>query len=148
MLISKELIQLDADYQTKEELIEAVAKLLDEKERLYSLEGYIQAVNEREAEVSTNLGDGIGMPHARTDTVKEASLVFVRLKEPIVWGDEKPVRIVFQIAVPNNSGNLHLKILSQLARHLVYEEFKNRLLQVKSEEELLTIISEATGGII
>lgn len=148
MLINKELIQLDAEYQTKEEVIETVAELLNDKDRLHSLDGYIQAVKEREAEVSTNLGDGIGMPHARTDTVKEASLAFVRLKEPIAWGTEKPVKIIFQIAVPNDSGNLHLKILSQLARHLIYEEFKERLVNVEDEEELLSIISEVTGGII
>lgn len=148
MLIDKNLIKLNAPYRTKEEVIEQVGALLGNQGRLHDTKGYIQAVNDRENEVSTNLGDGIGMPHARTDAVKEPSLVFVRLEEPIPWGDENPVRIVFQIAVPNDSGNLHLTILSKLARNLIYDEFKEKLFNVKNDEELLSIISDATGGII
>ncbi len=147
MLIDKDLILLDEEFLTKEEIIENVGKLLGEKDRLNDVEGYIDAVKERENEVSTNLGDGIGMPHARTDCVKKSSLVFIRLKNPIQWGDESPVRIIFQIAVPDDSGNLHLKILAQLARKLIYEEFKEKIFAIESKEELLRLLEEATGGL-
>ena len=148
MLISKELIQLDANYKTKEEVIENIAKLFESKGKLNDLSGYIQAVKMREAEVSTNMGDRIGMPHARTNTVNEAGLAFVRLRKPIKWDDNGEVQIVFQIAVPESGGDLHLQILSKLARKLIYEEFKQQLFEVHSEEELLSLIQAATGGLV
>lgn len=147
MLINKEFIQLDVDYKTKEEIILNVAQLFWENGKLNDRESYIQAVLDRENEVSTNLGDGIGLPHARTDAVKEAGLAFIRLKEPIEWGTDSPVKIVFQIAVGEDSGNLHLEILSKLARHLIYDDFKGKLFNAKDSDELLEIISEATGGL-
>lgn len=148
MLINKELIQLDVEYKTKEEVIENVAKLFDNEEKLNDLSGYIQAVKDREAEVSTNMGDRIGIPHARTNTVKEPGLAFVRLKDPIKWDDNGEVQIVFQIAVPETGGDLHLQILSKLARKLIYEEFKQKLFNVQSEDEVLSLIQEATGGLV
>lgn len=147
MLIDENLIMLDVDYKTKDEIIEKNAYLLNELGRLNDVQGYIAAVKERESELCTNLGDGIGLPHTRTNTVKEASLIFLRLKEPILWGEEDPVKIVFQIAVGDEQGDLHLKLLSQLARKLIYDEFKEKLFCVKSKEELLSLISEAVGGL-
>lgn len=148
MLINENLIQLNADYKTKEEVITEIAKLFEKNDRLYDLDDYIQAVNDREKEVSTNMGDGIGIPHARTDAVKDPSLAFVRLRHPIVWDDQEEVKIVFQIAVPGSGGNLHLQILAKLARKLIYDEFKEKLLHIQSKKELLSLIEEATGGLI
>lgn len=147
MLINENLIQLDADYKTKEEVIEKVAELFEKDHKLNDLPKYIQAVKDREAEVSTNMGDFIGMPHARCEAVKEAGLAFIRLKEPIEWDENGEVSIVFQIAVPESGGNLHLQILSKLARKLIYDEFKEKLFNVKSKKELLLLIEEATGGL-
>ena len=148
MLINKDLIILDADYKSKDDAIESIAKVFNKNGNLNDLEGYIKAVKDRENEISTNLGDGIGMPHARTNTVNEAGLAFARLKTPISWvGDNAPVRVIFGIAVPESGGNLHLKILAQLARHLIYDDFKEKLFNINDEEELLALIEEATKGV-
>ncbi|EHN58374.1 PTS sugar transporter subunit IIA [Oenococcus kitaharae] len=148
MLIDEKLIKLDANYHSKEEVIRNVAQLFWDSNKLNDQEAYIQAVLDRETELSTNLGDGIGLPHAKTSAVKEAGLAFVRLQKPIPWGDQEPVRIVFQIAVSNSSANLHLKILSQLARKLIYDDFKEKLFKINDPVELLALLSEATGGIL
>jgi len=147
-LINENLIDLGVDLKTKEEVIDHVAVLMNKDGKLSDKAGYIQAVRDREAEISTNLGDGIGMPHARTNYVKEAGLVFLRLNNPIAWGEEAPVRIVFGIGVPDSAGDLHLKILAQLARKLIYDEFKQKLFNASSKEEVLALINEATGGLV
>lgn len=148
MLINENLIMLDAEFNSKDDAIESIAKLFETNGNLNDLEGYIQAVKKRESEISTNLGDGIGMPHARTNTVKEAGLAFARLKKPIQWdGDNSPVSVIFGIAVPESGGNLHLKILAQLARNLIYDEFKQKLFKIENKEELLELIEEATKGV-
>lgn len=147
VLIDESLIQLHQAYQSKEEVIVAVSKLLDQQGRLYDLDGYIEAVKKREAEVSTNLGDAIAIPHGRCAAVKDASLVFIRLAEPIAWGEEAPVKLIFQIAVPDTAGDLHLQILSKLARKMIYDEFQQQLLAASSEEAVLSYLQEVTGGL-
>ena len=147
-LIDESLILIDQQYSTKDEVITSLAEILNQQGRLYDLKGYIAAVKQREEEVSTNMGDAIAIPHGRCDAVKEPSLLFTRLLKPIIWDDEAPVQYIFQIAVPQSAGDLHLKILAKLARKLIYEEFKQQLFQAKDKNEILTLLNEATGGLL
>lgn len=148
MLINNNLIQLDVELKTKDEVIDYVASMMDKAGKLNDVQQYIQDVRDREAQISTNLGDGIGMPHARSKAVVEAGLVFLRLKNDIEWGgDYTGVKIVFGIAAPESGGDLHLRILSQLARKLIYDEFKLKLFNASTSEEVLSLLEEATGGL-
>lgn len=149
MLINNNLIQLDVDLKTKEEVITHVAMMMNEAGKLNNLPLYIQDVKDREAQISTNLGDGIGMPHARSKAVDEAGLVYLRLKNEIEWdGEGGGVKFVFGIAAPESGGDIHLKILSHLARKLIYDEFKQRLFNASTSHEVLTLLEEATGGLV
>ena len=148
MLITKEMICINADLKNKDEVILKSAELMDQAGKLNDKEAYIKGVYDREAEISTNLGDGIAMPHARVAAVKEPGLTFMRLKEAIPWeGGDQPIRLVFGIAAPETGGDIHLRILATLARKLIYDEFKQKLFAIENEDELLSLISEATGGL-
>ncbi|MBR4471785.1 MAG: PTS sugar transporter subunit IIA [Erysipelotrichaceae bacterium] len=151
MLIDENLIVLNAECKDKAEVIELIASAFEKAGKLNDRKDYIKAVYDREAQISTNMGDGIGMPHALDKSVKEVGLSFVRLNQPIVWDEEtkeNPVRIVFGIAVPESGGDTHLRIIAKLARKLIYDEFKEKLFNVKEKEELLSLIQEATEGAI
>ncbi|MBR4163952.1 MAG: PTS sugar transporter subunit IIA [Solobacterium sp.] len=148
MLITKEMISINADLKNKDEVILHSAELMNTAGKLHDKAAYIQGVYDREAEISTNLGDGIAMPHARCAAVKEPGLTFIRLKEEIPWeGGDQPIKLVFGIAAPETGGDIHLRILATLARKLIYDDFKQKLFAIESEEELLQLISEATGGL-
>lgn len=148
MLITKDMISINAELNNKDEIISCVAELMDTAGKLSDKEGYKEAVYEREAEISTNLGDGIAMPHARTPFVKEPGLVFLRLKEAVAWeGGDQPIHLVFGIAAPESGGDIHLKILAKLARKLIYDEFKEKLFTIDNKEDLLALLEEATGGL-
>ena len=151
MLIDENLVVLDAECKNKTEVIELIASAFSENGKLNDKEDYIKAVYDREAQISTNMGDGIGMPHALDRSVKEVGLAFLRLKDAIVWDEEtkeNPVKIVFGIAVPESGGDTHLRIIAKLARKLIYDEFKEKLFQVKDKKELLDLIREATKGAV
>lgn len=151
MLIDENLVVLDAECKNKTEVIELIASAFSENGKLNDKEDYIKAVYDREAQISTNMGDGIGMPHALDRSVKEVGLAFLRLKDAIVWDEEtkeNPVKIAFGIAVPESGGDTHLRIIAKLARKLIYDEFKEKLFQVKDKKELLDLIREATKGAV
>lgn len=147
MLINEEMILMDVDISSKDEAIKMGVELFRKAGKLNDVTAYYEAVLERESAMATNMGDGIAIPHGRTDGVKEAGLSFMHLRQPIAWGDEQPVQMIFQIGVPEKAGNMHLRILSLLARKLIYPEFRERLFQAKEKEEILAIIREATGGL-
>ena len=84
----------------------------------------------REATVSTGLGDGIAIPHAKTDAVSEPVVVYARSRAGIDWSsrDGNPVTELFLIAVPQHAaGDAHLTILGALSRKLVNAQFRSEL---------------------
>ena len=84
----------------------------------------------REAFVSTGLGDGIAIPHAKTDAVSEPVVVYARSRAGIDWSsrDGKPASDLFLIAVPERAaGDAHLRILGALSRKLVNPQFRSEL---------------------
>lgn len=84
----------------------------------------------REATVSTGLGDGIAIPHAKTDAVSEPVVVYARSRAGIDWSsrDGIPATELFLIAVPEHAaGDTHLTILGALSRKLVNPQFRAEL---------------------
>ncbi len=146
-IIDINLIDLNLNCISREEAIKAMAELMDRCGRLNDKEEYIRVVMERERLSSTGIGFGIGIPHGKSNAVKVPSLALGRMGQGIEWKslDEKPVNIVFLIAVPQESSNQHLKILAALSRKLMDEEFIKQLKETNDEELLIKVIESTVG---
>lgn len=135
------LINLSLEATTKDQAIFELAELLQKNGRLFDKEGFIKAVYEREEIGETGMGNSIAIPHGLTKYVKKASIAIGKVKDPIEWEslDDQPVKLIFLLAVPtDNSQNIHLKILSQLAAILAYESHIEMLLNCKTKEEFFS----------
>ncbi len=137
-MIDENLIRFDFVADSKEEAIQKVAELLYNANKISNVEKYVEGVFEREEEFSTGIGMGIAIPHCRSSVVDEAAFTLVRLKNEIEWGslDEKPVNYIIMLAAPNSADNVHLKMLSQLAKDLMDDDFRKGLLEAKSVEDI------------
>lgn len=136
-LINKEMIILDMEAETKDEVIEKLAKIMEEQSKLFNLEDYIAQVHKREEEYPTSVGFDVCIPHGKCDAVKSPAVAFARLKKPVTWSDEEQARYVFLLAVPEKeAGNTHLQILAQLSRKIMRDEFREKLEQSNSIEEI------------
>ena len=80
-LTSVKQIKFDLKSNTKEEAIKELAELLLEQGKINSLEVYIKDVLAREKEYSTGIGQGIAIPHGKSDGVNEASIAIGRCKD-------------------------------------------------------------------
>lgn len=141
-LITKELIVLDLDLSTKEEVIKEMARVIEGQGRLYDYNNYVNQVFAREKNFPTAIGFEVAIPHGKTDSVKNASLAFARLKNEIQWSDEEKVKYVFLIAVPETeAGDTHLKILAQISRNIMREEFREKLKSSLGIDELLDVLT-------
>ncbi|EAC5024364.1 PTS sugar transporter subunit IIA [Listeria monocytogenes] len=114
---------------TKEEAIVQLVNVLEKADYLADKSLFEQDILERERTLSTYIGHEIGLPHAQSRGVKEPCVVVGKLSKPVKWTEEEEfVQIVFLIAVPrDNQNNLHLKVLSNLARLLMHEDFRTKL---------------------
>lgn len=143
-LVNENLIRLDIDVDSKTEIIHCIADILEHEGRLNDKALFISDVYKREEEVPTAMGMDIAIPHARSQGVKITSLVYLRLTKPVMWNEEK-VSMIFGIAVPqdeNSCNNEYLKLLSKLARKLMDENFRVKLLHATKKDicsDLLTL---------
>ena len=108
-------------------------------------ETYRQGVYAREQEGSTGIGEGIAIPHCKSDAVIKPGLAAMVVKDGVEFEslDGQPAHLFFLIAAPNTEDNVHLDVLSRLSVLLMDEDFTNKLRQAASVSEFKQIIEDA-----
>jgi fructose-specific phosphotransferase system IIA component len=147
-IINKNLIKFNIDHQDKEEVIQELAKLIRQENRLNQPEDYIVEVLRREELASTAIGYGLAIPHGKCKAVNVPTVAFGRLNKGIDWNsmDGEPVHMVFLLAVPEEAASdHHLKILAALARKFLDEDFRSSLLTIEDEEAMLQLLAGVLG---
>ncbi len=141
-LLNKKGINLNGKPGTKQEAIDQMADLMDKTGNLTNKEEYKKAVEAREEEGTTGIGDGIAIPHGRSKAVKKPGLAAMVVKEGTEYDamDGQPVNLFFEIAVPEDSANEHLEMLSRLSMMLMDGDFRKNLINAKDVEEFLNIV--------
>lgn len=142
-LLDPQRIVLGAKAADKAAAIHTMTGLLSAGDCLRDPVQYEQEVLAREAQGSTGVGGGVAIPHAKSAGVRRPALAAMTLSEDLEYGslDGAPVRLLFQIAVPDTDANLHVAVLADLARLLMDEDFCTQLLDTKTPEEFLSVIS-------
>ncbi|MBU3157199.1 PTS fructose transporter subunit IIABC [Clostridium estertheticum] len=141
-LLKKNTIILDLKSNSKADVIDELVNKLDSAGILNDKEEYKKAILKREADFSTGIGEGIAIPHAKVAAVKTPALAFGRSTDGIDFDslDDAPANIFFMIAATEGANNTHLETLSRLSTLLMNEDFKKKLLIVKTPEEVLSLI--------
>jgi len=143
-LMSDDIILLEAKATTKEGIIKEMAKLLEKADKITELDGFVEAINERETLGSTGVGYGIAIPHAKTKFVKTPALAFARSKEGIDYEslDGEKADLFFMIAAPQGGENLHLQTLAKLSRKLIDDEFRETIRNAETKAALMEALSK------
>ena len=146
-LLKKDAIALNASASSKDEAIDLLVGLHDSVGNLGDKDVYKEAILARESQGSTAIGEGIAVPHAKSDSVKVPGLSSATVPGGVDYGapDGKPSDILFMIAAPLD-GDLHLEILSRLMVLLMDPEFCANLRAATDPEEYLRIIDEAEAA--
>ncbi|MGW0880006.1 PTS fructose transporter subunit IIABC [Streptomyces sp. NPDC002671] len=140
-MITAELVDLDLSAGTKEAAARSLAERMVALGRVTDLEGFLADVAAREAQMPTGLDGGIGIPHCRSAHVTEPTLAFGRSAAGIDFGAaDGPADLVFLIAAPAGADDVHLTILSSLARQLMNAEFTAALRSACEAETAAALI--------
>lgn len=138
-LLSEKCIIIGSDDASREEVFEHLAHFLFLEGKVTDEKDYINALNYRETLSETGLSDGIAIPHGKCQGVKKAGIAFMTLNKPITdWPslDEKPIDVIFQLAIPADGDDLHIRMLSELARKLINQEVIATLKNAKSAKDV------------
>lgn len=104
----------------------------------------IKALMDREELGSTGIGQGIAIPHAKSNSVKDIICAFGNSKKGIAFDalDGEPVYIIFLLLAEQDSSGVHLKALAKISRLLKDKFFRQGLKQSESPEEVVNTIKK------
>jgi mannitol/fructose-specific phosphotransferase system IIA component (Ntr-type) len=126
----------------KERALRRMVELTAADSRVEDPDGLFRAVMDREEIYSTGIGFGIALPHARTSAVKRITMALGVFPEGIDYGsmDDKPVKIIVCIAVPEFDQDLYIRVLSRVLAFLKKE--REKLLRCQTPEEILELANK------
>ena len=125
----------------KSEVIDELIDLFKNDERVKNLDEMKIAVHDREKIMSTGVGKGFAIPHAKTDSVNEIVAAFGKLDKPIDFQalDEQPVNLVFLLVGKESLVGPHIKLLSRISRMMNKDEFRESLTKANSPQEIYSL---------
>jgi fructose PTS system EIIBC or EIIC component len=124
-----------------------IEKMIDQALRkgiIMTREPILHKIREREELESTGVIEGIAIPHARTEAVKDLLLVIGVVKEGLDFNslDGKPVNIVFLIVAPEEAKSKYIQVLARISRMCRQEDLRKTLLGVTSPSEVISVLGK------
>ncbi|NTW71918.1 MAG: transcription antiterminator [Eubacteriaceae bacterium] len=136
-IFKEDLIFIDVELDSKEELVKYMGKKLTEKG--YVKKGFIESAIKREKLTSTAVGNGVAIPHGEQQFVIKPVIAVSRLKKKIDWSGS-PVKIVFLLALKFETGKDTRKFFKKFYNILDDDLVLKSLSEAKSPEQLLQCI--------
>ncbi len=125
----------------KESAIKELVYSFKDDPRVKDVDEVYHAVIERAKIMSTGVGKGFAIPHAKTNAVNEIIAAFGKLDTPIDFQslDDQPVKLIFLLVGKENLVGPHIKLLSRLSRMMNLDEFRENLANAKTAEEIYNL---------
>lgn len=141
-LINQELICLDLQATTKQEVFEELIELLSNNHRISDKAQFLSDIQAREEIGNTGFEDGVALPHAKSAAVSQPAVAIGISRQGIEYGaeDGQPSKLFFMIASPDGGADHHIEVLAELSSKLIEEGFIERFMQASSSEEALELL--------
>lgn len=144
-LLDKKSIRLDGKASDKNDALDQMVGLMAASGKISDVDKYREGVYAREEESTTGIGDGIAIPHCKSDAVSRPGLAAMVVPAGVEFDslDGEPVNLIFLIAAPDTEDNVHLDVLSKLSVLLMDEAFTAGLKSAESVDAFLNVIDAA-----
>jgi len=145
-LIREDCVILDLGAVDKAEAVKYIARHVCTVGGLLDRVGEVtDKVLEREEDMSTGIGFGIAIPHARLTGIDRLYMTAARSSAGIEFDsiDGLPVDLIFMLVSPENVPTAHIELLSALSQILSYEEVRRGLTSAETAQEFVDILSKA-----
>jgi nitrogen PTS system EIIA component len=129
------------DVHSRDEALFAMVELLKKNGKISAPDVFYHAVIEREKLVSTGIGMGVAIPHAKLSDFDEFFICIGILKNGLDWNalDDAPVRLVFMIGGPDDKQTEYLQILSKITFAIKDEQRRKKVLTLNSSIDIIEL---------
>jgi len=129
---------------TRDETLQQLVHRIYEAGKLENEETFYQAIIDREKIVSTGIGMGVAIPHAKLPSYDQFFIALGVLHKAVDWHalDGAPVRLVFMIGGPDDKQTEYLQILSSLTQTIKDEEKRKKLLTLQESSAMIEIFKK------
>lgn len=143
--LTPESVAVGLDAADKDAFIKKVVSLLEGRPEVVDLEEVERSVLEREWLMSTGVGKGLALPHAKTKAVSGTVAALAVTRVPVPWEsiDGESVRLVFLLVGVPDAKSEHVKILSRISRIMNRDAVRKQLAEASSSEDLLATLKKA-----
>lgn len=143
--LHKELIFLKLDCETKESVLQYLTEKLCDYYRLTCKQEILHDIKQRENIKSTGLGQGLAIPHGRTELVNRLYVVYAYSEKGIEWfsEDKQPVHFIFLIVGPAFLEKEYLGALSDISRIMIRHDVKDAVRNAKTPEDIISVIKQS-----
>lgn len=147
-LITPEWIKIPLEAKRKDELLRELVDVATHGVEDEAAEDVLRAVLEREAVLSTGIGNGVAIPHGKSPAMPELRMVAGRTREPVDFDalDGLPVQLFFLLVGPESAAGTHIKALSRISRLVRREDVRQRLLEAEDAEAFHRALRDAEGA--
>jgi mannitol/fructose-specific phosphotransferase system IIA component (Ntr-type) len=141
-LMDLQMVEMELVAEAPEKTLRVLVDRMADAGRLKDREDALRRLVERENVMSTGIGGGIAIPHARTPEAKRTMLAVGRSREGVPFNavDGEPVKVVFLILGPPEAAAEHVMVLARIARLVKKPEFLEQAAQAATPEEFLALV--------
>jgi len=146
-LLTPEWIKIPLQAREKDALLRELVEVVTRNDRLEDSEEVLRAVREREAVLSTGIGNAVAIPHGKSAAVPDLRLAAGRTAEPVDFDalDGQPVSLFFLLVGPESAAGAHIKALSRISRLIRKDSVREQLIRAQTPEEFYEALRQAEG---
>jgi mannitol/fructose-specific phosphotransferase system IIA component (Ntr-type) len=147
-LLSSLRVKVPLAATTKDEILRELVDVLARDGCVRAPEPVLQVVRDREQVLSTGIGNGVALPHGKSDACPELCIAAGVAATPVDFEalDQEPVRLIFLLVGPESAAGSHIKALSRISHLVRRPEVRERLMQAEDDEAFLEALREAETG--
>ncbi len=148
-LLTPATIRLGLPGTSKDAVLNALVDTLAGHAAVTSLEDVRAAVFAREQRMSTGVGKGLGLPHAKTPAAADTVGALAVTAAPIPYDtvDDAPVRLLFLLVGPEHAKSRHIKLLGRISRLVNRDGLRRRLLGADSPEAVIDLLRQGEASL-
>lgn len=144
-LLSKKSVQIPLKSLTKNEVLAEMVDLLVNCCELKNRDDILEKILSREQKMSTGIGYGVAVPHAKCDGINDICIAAGVSKTGVPFEaiDDEAVYLFFIMISPTNTVGPHIQTLAAVSRLMSYEDVRTSLKNIKDADDFLRILAEA-----
>ncbi len=148
-LLTPERIRIPLQARAKEDILRELVQVVADNEHIDDPAEVLRAVREREAVLSTGIGNGVAIPHGKSAVVPELSMAAGITSQPVDFDalDGQPVNLFFLLVGPETAAGPHIKALSRISRLVRKDSVRQQLAAARSPGEFFEAMKAAESAV-